>query len=225
MLIPNSLMRAISEYASTLTCFYVYCTPEECDEIAGFLKKEFDQEWNKALDEAEKVYGECDQKESGYNPLKSIRTTENGIELLFGNLAVYYEDELRALRPNGEDALDKVILSLNERYPEIRYDGYIGYSWADEEGGENVQREITSEQSEELSKKVYPSVGEAIQRTVKIGADFLQTEMSDVIKYYDPEDVEEMLDFLRKYAPMLPEDIKKRLANIVKKCGYKKKMF
>ena len=225
MIIPENLMRAISEAATEMTVFCVYCDSEIREEIASFLKAEFELEWNKALDEAGKVYGECDQKINGYNPLRTLRKTENGVEMCFGNLAVYYGDELRAVRPNGEDALDNMIQKFKQSYPGTAYDGFIGYTWADESSGESIQRELTSDPNEDLSEKTYKSVANAIQDTVKYESSFLQQEMEDVIRYYDVEEIEDMLNFLRKYSQILPDETKKSLSKIVKKCGYKKKLF
>ena len=122
----------------------ILCDSSKSEEVAKFFEETFEKHWADAEDAVEEEYGDCYEKDMEEFPV-GVYVVETGVKVVFDALTLSYADGDRIVSDEYSDkALDKTLDDLLKTYPEVSYEGYIGFSWSDINGGDVTQYAISS---------------------------------------------------------------------------------
>lgn len=194
----------------------LFCAENELDSVKGFFLDRFKEEYNNLLNFVESTFGDCSEKEDDYNPIEGIVLNGTSVCVLLGNLDLHYRDY--SCRPivgtkiiTGDDALENTIDALKKQFPDIRYEGYIGYFISDAKYGEPYQYELSSEKTIETGKS-YDFLGRALSKAIE-DDDFWEG-LSEQLSFGELDDFKGMIDCFKAYDEYLQEDTYYRLLDI-----------
>lgn len=194
----------------------LYCSEDEADDIRELFIDTFHNEYRKSQNIVESTFGDCSEKEDGYDPIEGVVLGENSVCILIGNLDLHYRNYNN--RPivgrniiTGDDALQAAIDSVKKKNQNIRYEGYIGYLISDAMSGEPYQYELSSEKTIE-GGKTYNFLGRALAKAFT-DEDFWE-ELSSQLSFCEQEDFEEIIDCFKAYSEFLQDDTYEKLLDI-----------
>lgn len=194
----------------------IFCETSKRKEVAQFFEDTFEKFWNDAQNAVEKEYGDCYEKDEGYGAPVSVFVTDDGVSAEFGTLDLTYQDgEYLESKGFGHKALNKSLKKLLKKYPEVSYEGYIGYYWSDCKCSDVTQYEISSERDfRGKSDKVYDFVGNALAYAMTEGEDEFWDEMYEQLCDCEIEDFEQVLACFHAYSKWLPKNAYNRLMEL-----------
>ncbi len=197
-----------SASSSDLSGILIHCDEAKREEISKFFDETFTRDWSDAEDAVEKEYGDCMEKDEGYGSIATVSIDDDGVLVLLGPLYLSYSNgDYIESEGFAYKALKKSLKRLINTYPEITYEGYIGYTWSDQHGGEAEQWEMSSENdSLQETKKVYPFIGKRL--SVAMESENFWENMADNLDCYeaDESDFKKILKIFVAYEEWLPKD-------------------
>lgn len=211
MLLPESVLWGL-EPIDTQSGVRIYCKDSEKSDIIVQFTATFVKKWDDLLDQVEEDMGSCQEKENEYCPFESAIETDYGVFVSLTGMAIYNTEGQTMAEVSGDQALEETLKEIKATYPEITYDGYIGYVWSDFSGGDVVQYELQSE-GESTENKVYDFVGAAIQASIEEDEDHLLDNLMDSD---DEEAFLEVVRWMALYKEWLPDDFENRFFDLVK---------
>lgn len=179
MLLSNSLVWALENY--DISGIKVFCDEALQTEISEWFMEDFRSRWEDALEKVEEEYGDCESKEKEYFPIE-VDKTEYGFFISVFPLEIrycwgdYYEPEY------GYEAFNNSLEELKVKYPEVEYEGYLGYPVCDVRAGEIYQCEISST-GKRNPNKCYDFIGKKLNACLRGEILYIPEE---------PKDAEEM---------------------------------
>ena len=196
----------------------ISCNAPVREEIAAFLQETFGRYWREAQDEVESHYELEDFGENDDDPAE-VRIADEGVQLLFSRLVLSYCDGEFSDHEYGNRALEKTLRKLLRVYPEVSYEGYIGYAWSDSHGGDVIQYELSSERPGQdiETDKVYDFVGKSIAAAAE--KDDFWDELSGQANYYGEKLFAEVLRCLYLYKEWVPQTVIDRFLNLADEIG------
>lgn len=160
MQLNENLIYALESY--DISGIKIFCDTYICDAVKLYFLSKFTEEWDTTLLFCETKYGQCETKEEEYMPIH-VATKEYGIFIEVGALDVKYANGDFCDLELGIEALDNTLKAVKETYPSIEYEGYIAFSWGDLRGGEIVQYEVSSKQTQSQDlNQCFEFVGEKL---------------------------------------------------------------
>ncbi len=230
MLLSQSLLTSLARNDFDISGVNVFCDDSIRGDVKSYFLSVYTNRWNRAKKLAEQKYGDC---ASDNIPIE-IFDKEYGFLISVGELEIryccgdFYDAEL------GYMAFENALKSMKAKYPQIDYDGYIGYILSDRRYGEAVQWEITSN----IGAKIYNFVGETLEWVfdvnnsemlslfwkdfedlLKFNKDFQKT-IQDIYaysKWIKKENIDNAVSFIIKIADETDEHLKEKLFKLVEK--------
>ena len=190
----------------------IYCEAEKREEIAKFFEETFEKYWSEAEDAVEEEYGDCNEKEEECGSPACVKVSETGVRVLFGPiyLSYHYGDDIES-DGFADKALVKALKKLLKEYPDVTYEGYIGFRWSDTSCGDVTQYELSSkERIYGETDKVYDFVGSAI--ALGLQDDEFWDELSDQLE--DADDFKQVMKCFHAYAKWIPDDTMEKLLDL-----------
>ncbi len=189
-----------------LSGILIRCEESKREEIAKFFEENFEKDWSDAMDAVEEEYGDCMEKEDECGSIATVSITEDGVLVLLGPLYLSYDNgDYIESEGFAYKALKKSLKRLINNFPDVSYEGYIGYTWSDQHGGEAEQWEISSDSdSPQETDKVYPFIGELLSEAVK--SDDFWDNMIDNLDGNEVEDLKKIIKIFYAYKEWLPDD-------------------
>lgn len=219
MNLSESLVWALESY--DISGVKVMCETAVRDEASKYFLDEFKTKWNEALDKVEEENGNCETKEEGYFPA-SVKTTDYGffieagaleIRFAFGN---YYDLE------RGVEAFENALKTMKTKYPEVEYEGYIGYPVSDVHGGEAFQWELSSLKGNKNEDVVYDFVGNVLNTVLSneeyapeepIEAEDLVFTVAGKLQYF--ENREEITEYIEDLGASVSGSVSKKTGYLI----------
>ncbi len=172
MWLSESLVSALEGY--DISGVKVYCETSIREEVKNYFLADYATRWNDAKKAVEQEYGDCYSDELP----ATVYDKDYGFFISVGELELRYCGGDFYDLTYGPKAFDKALKSMKEKYPDIEYEGYIGYILSDRRSGEASQSEVSSKDNIE----VYDFVGEIL-------GDILATEVYVPEEPFDAEDL------------------------------------
>lgn len=214
MKLPESILWTMDQINSEdLLGIYILCEESKRKEIAISFNENMDRYWREAKEEVEKEYGWYNS-DNNYSPaIAGGFSREKGVFVRFYSIPIFYapDEQSDMVAENANAAIEKTLVKLLREYPEISVEGYIGYCFRFENGGEAYQYELTSKGTEISygeTDRVYDFVGETISRAMEDYHfwDGLIENVSGIWRCTEDEETKNVFDFIHAYAKWLPED-------------------
>ena len=196
MHLPENLIDALNFYQ--ISSIEFECEPNIANNALTYFKSMFENEWNAAIYKVNDELGESD--DVGVPMCSKI--TEHGFSVSFEPLDIPYCNGEYCDNEYGNEALNKALLMLKEQYPDIKYEGYIGYAWSDVHGGESIEYTLSSDDDGvETAPKLYDSIGKGLAAAVD------DEEFWDRLDYViDNDGADAVLRVFFRYEKWLPDD-------------------
>ena len=211
MLLPESLVWAFD--SDGCSAVKIYCSDDIKEEVAARFSDIFNEEYEKVMDLVEEDDGDCYEKEEELNPFLGAEITEYGVFLPFEALAMYCaEGDIIAQHDAGE-ALHPALEKIQNEYPAIRYEGYVGYHWSDIHSGEVCQYEVSSNNK---NPEIYDFVGRALAFAFE---DDAWDRIEEQLQFVDRDEYKRILAAFDLYSEWIPSDAKDRLQEIAEDLG------
>ena len=151
MLLSDSLVCALDSY--DVSGIKVFCDQSKREEISNYFIEKYNVLWLEALQKTEEKYGNVEKTKL---PAK-VTLEDYGFFVVLGALETRYSYGDFYDYDFGFNAFDKAIKEMKAKYPDIEYEGYIGYVLADTKSGEPIQINVFSKNVE-----LYDFVGEKL---------------------------------------------------------------
>lgn len=211
MLLPESL---VWTFDSEGCCgVKIFCKDEEKEEIAERFEEIFNENYEEIMDLIEEDDGDCFEKDKELNPFISADIMDYGLFLRFDSLAMYCSDGDIIAQYDAGDALVLALKQIKREYPDIRYEGYVGYHWSDIHGGDVCQYELSSDSK---NPKVYDFVGNALAFSFE---DDAWDRIEEHLQFADHDEYEKIFEAFDLYERWIPSDAKDRLVEIAEELG------
>ncbi len=137
MLLSQSLLTALD--GENISGVNVYCSKTISEEVSKKFLDEYSSRWNAAIQKAEVQYGTCKSD----IPI-SIEDKNYGFFIAISELEIRYCDGDYYIPDIGVDVFLDAIKSMKSKYPQIEYEGYVGYILSDVREGYPFQFDISS---------------------------------------------------------------------------------
>ena len=191
----------------------IFCEDSMKEEIKNFFKETFLEEWNLLLDQVEEKYGNCVEKDKDILQPFSISDFDKGIFISFDSFLISYDNgDVFAADVSGDTALKMTLEKLEKKYPNISYEGYIGYRYLEPNGGNIVQYTISSDKKKD-ENKVYDFIGKIL--ALYTDDDEFWESFEDELEDYDEDDFMDILDYFLAYSKWLDNEFIDRFLDVV----------
>lgn len=202
MLLSQSLAWLLEDY--DCSGIEVHCNKSIAKEIANSFMDEFSELWEKAVENVEEEFGDCDEVDV---PVR-IKFTDYGFFMHISQLEIPYSYGDFYDVDYGPDAFNKTFNDMTNNYPQIEYNGLIFYPLCDTRCGEIVQHEIYSRKDVEI----YDFIGKGLFDLLSDDEEFeenLATELESC------EDYKETIKILYAYKDFYDEALLKKAIQII----------
>lgn len=192
----------------------IFCEESVREEVAEFFEDTFNAFWEEAEDAVAAAYGNCTEK--GCPSPMAVSVSDEGVlaslEPLY--LSFNFGDQIVS-DDTAEDALQNALKKLTEEYPDVSYEGYIGFQWTDIHSGDVTQYEFSSDSdSFDETDRVYGFVGNALCTAMETEEEEFWDTLEGELESAEIEDFEQVANCFRAYAEWLPEDTMDRLLDV-----------
>lgn len=234
----GDVLYALGDADVNVSCINFHCDDTVAETAKDYFEKAFkkewdatelshfsdEEEWKEYIEDTSDMYYDGDE-EARY-PIK-VFSTKDGFAAEISSLAmdvtdgVTYYDE-----PN---TLFDALARFQKEYPDIPFEGYVGYMMIDEHGSDVNEFTVSSENGFKYSfslDTLFPSVGEGLAKALE-NEDFLEN-IFDYIEE-DEEDEEDdygtglnakdVLKVLSSYSAWLPEDTCEKFIDLAEENG------
>ncbi len=152
MLLSNSLLNALD--GEKISGVNVYCSKTISKEISTFFFDEYMNKRNSAIKKVEDQYGGITS-----NIPISIEDKDYGFFIAVSELEIRYCGGDYYIPDIGVDVFLDAIKSMKSKYPQIEYEGYVGYILSDVREGYPFQFDISSSKDKDGP---YDFIGETL---------------------------------------------------------------
>lgn len=213
MLLSESLVWALEEY--DFSGVKVLCEKSICDNVANLFMEDFSNRWDDVLDNVEQEYGECDPIEV---PIEIFKK-DYGFFICVGALDVRYDDGDFYDLTYSYKALEAALKRMKKSFPQIEYEGYIGYPVSDIHAGEAVQWEMSTKNGSGL----YDFVGELLGKIFSSEVYISDEDDAESSEFWETlaeqlecnEDFAETIETIYAYAKWISESDLVRAINTI----------
>lgn len=192
----------------------IFCETSKSQEVVEEFEEIFVVCWNEAEDAVEAEYGDCTEKEEECDVPAEVDVTDFGVRMLCGPLYFSYRsgDEID-FNGHAEKALKRALRILLEKYPEISYEGYIGYRWSNIHCGDVTQYELSSGgENLQETDKTYSFVGEALAS--KIQEEEFWEELTEQLDAAECDDFKQVLNNFYAYRKWISKEDAERILEV-----------
>ncbi len=204
MLLPESIIWCLDE--DGIGGVKIYCEDAIKKEVQTFVEDTFSEKWFDLLDQVEEEEGDCLEKEEDINPLTSIADSADGLFMSLDNLAIHYQETDFVSNLSGDQALESTLKELKEKYPNISYEGYVGYYYSTVKSGEVVQYTLSSDNGKsDDENKTYDFVGKML--AFATGEDDFWEAMEEQLIDAEEEGFVEVLECFIAYSDWLENEV------------------
>lgn len=192
----------------------IFCPKNQRRDIEKLFRNTFDPLWLKARRYVDLTQGTCPQEEYDVWPYHISAKEEYGIFIAINSLVLqcrggdwYHPDEL------GERALNKVFAVLKERYPSIKYYGFLCDYYSDMRCG--FWTDFYLEYNITKDEKTYDFIGEYISGIFQYESFIrvLKRIMEDYL--YEDDDFYELIDFYYSFKEFMSTESYEKAINLV----------
>lgn len=171
------------------------------------FRKKWDNEIRKLTSACEEDVNDFIEEFWYYRNPISVILVEEGFNITISPLNLLC-DENGTLALNGDCILTSTIDWFRKEYPDMKFDGYVGYPFSNRQYGEITEFSVSSEFGcswRFLRGKLFPSVGEALANAV--GEKKFWEELFDDWRLYEGVNYKNVLRVFYNYQSWLPEDV------------------
>lgn len=212
MILDESIFCSLND-CDSISGLKIFCEDSKKEEIKDFFKKTFSEEWYILLNQVEEKYKNCIEKDNNILQPFSISDFDKGIFVSFDNLLISYDNgDVFAADVSGDIALKRTLEKLEKKYPNISYEGYIGYRYSEPNGGNIVQYTVSSDKKKD-ENKIYDFIGKLL--ATYIDDDEFWESFEDELYDYDEDDIMEILDYFLAYSEWLGKKFIDRFLDVV----------
>ena len=145
--LPEKILWAVRDAGRDGICEVdIFCDASIRGEVVTFFQETFERYWSEVLDKVEALEGDCWDKDEGRrNPAYIVADDKCVRIILLDSLDIYVTEECTDGCMEGHRALKKTLRKLIRSYPDVSYEGYVGYAWFESCGSEITQYELSSQ--------------------------------------------------------------------------------
>ena len=188
MLLCDELLWAIPDGASGIE----FSDPED----GKYFIEQFNREWEAAVEAVAKEHEDCLRD----NPA-TIVDDDGQFLVTFVPLDIPFMLDAFCDIDRGPEAVEKALAALKSNNPDAEYRGCIQFAWSDQNGGDVIKFDVSSNQNNDL----YPFVGDILKEAVE------DDDFWDSIE--DSDELDEIAEDLKRYIDWVGEDVIERISD------------